>query len=102
MSYEDEQQDELTFGGGGAAAFGALIGFAFAVGVPWVVLVHGQVLGEHAQRLITIGAVCVGGLVTLACAILGVVMPKSIKHRPYPWQLPSNRTAEPPPTNQRQ
>ena len=85
MSQADEHQEELTFGGSAVAIFGALCGLAFALAVPWVVLVHGQALGEATQRTLVIGAISVGGLTCFLCALLGVVMPRQISHNPHSW-----------------
>lgn len=78
-----KRQGPGAFGGGGVEfhkqwflpATGVIGGVAIALGVPWIVLVHGSQLNTAAQIVLIFLAVIGGGLITLASAFFGLVLP---------------------------
>ncbi len=66
---------EVRFGGKIAATIGVLGGVAVAAGLPTVVLIYGENLGVPAQVTLMILALLVGGAISAASAILGIVIP---------------------------
>ncbi len=57
---------------------GVLSGVAISIGVPYVVLAQGANLGSGVQTALIIAALVVGGSVSIASAVLGLVMPRRI------------------------
>ena len=55
-----------------------LSGVAISIGVPYVVLAQGANLGNGVQTALIIAALVVGGSVSIASAVLGLVMPRRI------------------------
>jgi hypothetical protein len=79
---EKGQQEVVRFSTTGAAVAGALAGVAIAIGVPWVILAFGQVLGAHTQLILVWVGVIMGGLISLTSAFFGLVMPSQVGHNP--------------------
>ncbi|HET9869211.1 MAG TPA: hypothetical protein VFR02_01760 [bacterium] len=69
----------VVFGGGSAIAVaGILGGLLLAVGFPWVVLVYGQGLGKVLVVVFLGLGLLLGTTVSLASAVLGLVMPRQV------------------------
>lgn len=77
------QHDLVRFNTTGTAIAGALAGVAIALGFPWVILVHGQVLGAHVQVILVWVGIAVGGTISLTSAFFGLVLPSGVG--PPPW-----------------
>jgi hypothetical protein len=68
-----------NFGGGGIASVAGVIGgVALAIGLPWVLLVNGQILGQNILTILIMIAVIGGVFISFVSAVLGVVMPTSV------------------------
>jgi apolipoprotein N-acyltransferase len=63
-----------------AGVAGVLGGVAFAIGVPWVLLAHGQILGATVLTWLVSGAIAGGCLISLTAAFFSLVMPSSVNH----------------------
>ncbi len=72
------QHEMVRFSATGASVSGALAGAAIAIGVPWVLLTHGQALGSSTQTLLVWVAVVMGGVTTMMSAFFGLVMPSQV------------------------
>ncbi len=68
----------VKFAGGTFRVLGLIGGLIFAIGVPFVVLKYGQILGQAFSITIVIGAVIIGGIVILTTIFFGLVMPSSV------------------------
>ena len=81
---ETTGREAVSFGRGGSiAAVGALSGVAIALGGPWVLLAYGQVLGTPILTGLIIGALAMGGLISLVSAFFGLVIPRHVGHGPW-------------------
>lgn len=82
--------ESLSFNASSAVPIaGAASGAIIAVGAPWVLLANGQALGTGVLTGLIIFALCIGGVVSLASAVLGLVMPRHIDRSwadPERWQ----------------
>jgi len=80
---EHKSYGPKAFGGGGVEfhkqwflpATGVIGGVAIALGLPWILLVHGAQLNTAARIVLIFLAVIGGGLITLASAFFGLVLP---------------------------
>jgi hypothetical protein len=79
------ENTEIRFGNGAISAVGALAGLGIAVGVPWVVLEHAQLLNQAIMTGIVIAALLIGGVISLVSAFFGLVIPR---HVGGPWGDP--------------
>ncbi|MHB8417014.1 MAG: hypothetical protein ACYDCL_02990 [Myxococcales bacterium] len=77
---EQTQNEVVRFSTTGAAIAGALAGVAIAIGFPWVVLVHGEVLGSHMQLVLVWVGIILGGTISFTSAFFGLVMPSQVGH----------------------
>ncbi len=68
----------VKFAGGTFRVLGLIGGLIFAIGVPFVVLKYGQILGQAFSITIVIGSVIIGGLTCLTTIFFGLVMPSSV------------------------
>jgi hypothetical protein len=72
------EQPGMKFGSSGASVAGSLSGVALAMGVPWVLLSFGQVLGEGTLKWLVVTTVIAGATMAVLSALLGLVMPSHI------------------------
>lgn len=86
----EKENTEIRFGNGAISAVGALAGLGIAVGVPWVVLEHAQVLNQWVVTGIVIGALLIGGAISMVSAFFGLVIPR---HVGGPWGDPKTWAA---------
>lgn len=71
---------DVQFGGGhGIAVTGILGGVVIALGLPWILLAYGQVLGTTLVTILVCGALVIGGGVSIVSAFFGLVMPKVVR-----------------------
>ena len=66
--------DRRRRGGSMTGVIGALSGAGIAIGVPWIVLVHGGELHAAVVTTIIILAILFGGAIALTAALFGTVM----------------------------
>jgi hypothetical protein len=78
MENQDQEQSVRFGGGNPTGVFGIIAGAAIALGVPWIMLAHGQVLGVVAQVWVSIVGIALGASVALTSAFFGLVMPSKI------------------------
>jgi len=83
LKENENEEKKISFGNGIAAAAGVMGGILFATGVPYVILVYGQILGDIMIRVIVAGAVIGGGVIILTSAFFGLVMPNNLQGN---WQ----------------
>jgi len=76
----------VRFNTTGTSVAGAIAGVIMAIGVPWVVLTHGQVLGTGSQTLLVWVGVVLGGSISFVSAFFGLVMPSQVGSEP--WNRP--------------
>jgi len=80
---------DVKFGGGGTASVaGVFGGVGISVGVPLVLLVYGQVLGQGIQVMLVITAVIGGIVISLIATFFGMVMPSSVHEQ---WKEKENQ-----------
>lgn len=76
---KEEQEVPVRFSQRASVSIaGVLGGVIMAMGVPWVVLSCGQILGHGVLTTLCIIAIVLGGTVSLASAFFGLVMPSQI------------------------
>jgi len=76
-----KEENGVRFGGHGLTGLAGVVGgVAFAVLVPWVLLVHGQILGGTVLTTLVMIAVIGGGVIALTAAFFSLVMPSSVGH----------------------
>jgi hypothetical protein len=72
------ERDGIKFSSGMGSVPGVVGGVLLAVGVPFVLLNYGQILGEGKLFVLVAGSVIGGGLIILVSAFFGLVMPSHI------------------------
>ena len=72
------KEQVVRFANQAASISGVVGGVIIALGVPWIILSYGQVLGQTVQTGLVIGSIALGGLITLASAFFGVVIPSHV------------------------
>lgn len=78
---DKREENGVRFGGHAVPGIAGVIGgVVFAIGVPWVLLSHGQVLGATVLTWLVSGAVAGGCLISLTAAFFSLVMPSSVNH----------------------
>jgi len=77
------EQPFVRFSTTGTSVAGALSGVAMAIGVPWVLLTHGQALGTSSQTLLVWVGVVLGGAIAFVSAFFGLVMPSQVGSEPW-------------------
>lgn len=80
---ETSQNEVVRFSSTGASVAGCVSGVAMSIGVPWVLLTHGQALGSASQTILVWVGVCLGGLIALVSAFFGLVMPSQVGTNPW-------------------
>ncbi len=79
MKRPEKIHANVLFGEGSLIAVtGVLGGVALALGFPWIVMSHGQGLGTTLLVIFVLGGLLIGGLVAVASAVLGLVMPRQV------------------------
>jgi hypothetical protein len=86
---KENEEKGISFGNGIAAIAGVLGGFLFAAGVPLVVLIYGQILGEFTIKIIVSGSVIGGGIIIIMSAFFGLVIPNHLQGN---WQEHKHHT----------
>ncbi len=77
---------QFRTGGTTIAVAGVIGGACIALGLPLIVLVFGQSLGPTLLTIFVITALLVGGVVALASAVLGLVIPQQVNGGGHgPW-----------------
>ena len=59
--------------------FGVLGGVAIALGLPWLILVHGFFLSEIARLAVIVLSLLIGGLLAVASAVIGITIPSTVR-----------------------
>lgn len=72
-----EQSDVVRFSSA-ASIFGSMAGAAIAIGVPWVILAHGQSLGAPTQVTFLWVGIIAGAVIAATSAFFGVVIPNQV------------------------
>ena len=60
------------------AVLGIFGGVALAVGLPALVLIHGQALGPTVQVIIILAALAMGGTAVLTASFFGLIIPSRV------------------------
>ncbi len=60
------------------AGFGVLGGVVIALGLPWLVLVHGGDLSDGAKLTLIILGLAAGSLMGIASAVVGITIPTAV------------------------
>jgi len=77
---EQKNTASVSFGSKGIVpASGAVVGAAIAIGVPWVVLANGQILGSETITRVILTAVFGGCIISLVSVFFGLVIPSSVQ-----------------------
>ncbi len=79
---KENDDKSVSFNNGLASIAGVLGGVLLAIGVPWVLLNYGQMLGQATITIIVSGSVIGGGFIILVSAFFGLVMPTRV-HEPW-------------------
>lgn len=78
---DKKEENGVRFGGHAVPGIaGVLGGVLFAVAVPWVLLMHGQILGTTILTTLVMIAVIGGGVIALTATFFSLVMPSSVNH----------------------
>ncbi len=78
---DKKEENAVRFGGHAVPGIAGVIGgVLFAVAVPWVLLVHGQILGTTILTTLVMIAVIGGGVIALTAVFFSLVMPSSVNH----------------------
>jgi hypothetical protein len=95
------EQSEIVRFSSAASIFGSLAGVAMAIGVPWVILVHGQSLGTPTQVTFLWVGIVSGAVISATSAFFGLVMPSQVggQEGAHQWQKrePAERPSSTPP-----
>lgn len=75
---ENEKQVVSFQKTGVVSVAGIIGGVLLSIGIPWVILNYGQVLGPRVETTIVILAICLGCLIALTSAFFGLVMPSNV------------------------
>jgi hypothetical protein len=72
-------QEIVRFSGAKISMVGVIAGVIIALGVPYVVLTHGQFLGPTIVTIILLTALLIGGGIALTAAFFGAVIPTVVQ-----------------------
>lgn len=77
---DENNQNVVSFGKSSIVSVAGIIGgTVLAICIPWIVLTHGDVLGQKVNTILVIGSILIGGLVMLTSAFFGLVMPNKVE-----------------------
>ncbi len=90
-----DQTDIVRFSSA-ASIFGSIAGVAIAIGVPYVILVHGQSLGSQTQVTFLWLGIISGAVISAMSAFFGLVLPSQVGGHGQPWEHQKHGPSGPP------